>query len=138
MGIEKGAGGVFETALAAFTLDEVFDRDIVEKLFRDRQDKAWLSRSAAKERGQEERAIGCRFQANRFFPGVPVRSRWGVRRRGGGRRRSSCSKPRLLRAALGKLIVKAHGHADQPGNDDHGDEIDEHDAERAHLVLDRQ
>ena len=30
MGVEKGAGGVFETAMPTFKVDKVFDREVVE------------------------------------------------------------------------------------------------------------
>ncbi|MEE8172256.1 MAG: hypothetical protein V3T62_04930 [Alphaproteobacteria bacterium] len=95
MGVEKSAGGVFETAMTAFTLDQMLDRDILEKVFRDRQGKSRLTRSLAKNRGQKESAVGRRLQANGNFPGVAARGGWGWRWRNGGRRRSSPYEPLL-------------------------------------------
>lgn len=51
MGIEKGAGRVFETAVPAFAVDQMLDRDVIEKLFRNRQRKSRLARSVTKDRG---------------------------------------------------------------------------------------
>ena len=73
MGVEKCADRVFETAMADFALKEMLDRDIVEKMFRDRQGESRLTRGVAKNRGHEQRAVGRRFQTNLLFPGVLVR-----------------------------------------------------------------
>jgi hypothetical protein len=57
MGVKKSARRIFETALLALPLNQMLDRKIVEKLFRDGQDKARPVRIAPEGRRQKERAV---------------------------------------------------------------------------------
>ena len=58
MGVEESAGGIFETAVPRLALDQMLDRQVGEKVFRDRQGKARLALGIAKNGRQQEGAVG--------------------------------------------------------------------------------
>lgn len=106
MGIEKRPGRIFEPPLAGLALDQMFDRQIIEKRFGDRQGKARIAVGIVKYGRQEACAVGRGFQTNRTSRGIfarriIARHGWGRRIGGGACRRETSYEPRL--ANLSKM-----------------------------------
>ena len=84
MGLKKGAGRAFETAMKAFMVDQMLDRDIVEQFFGFGSLSRVLPKALRKIEGRRRASLGAIFRQIKFsrasLSGLYL-GRRGVRRR---------------------------------------------------------